>query len=650
LPIKPVYANNNTKYLNRVQDGQAMNPVAISNSDLTGYAKSENTTVQTNFELSYVPPFLKDLELKGVVAYDRRFYYGKQLQKNYYLYDYDPDTDSYLSTGFQSPSKIGNSFTNYYYTTIQAQANYKKTIAKDHNVAATLVFERKESISKYNSISKYFDFLTNDQVDYASEENATSSGNESRTRNMSYLGKVNYDYKGKYLLEFAARYDGSYRYHPDVRWGFFPVLSLGYRISEEPFFKRTLGGLISNLKIRGSIGEIGQDTGNAFQYISAFTTSGGGWYEFTDGKMTNGVSSPALVNERMTWTTNKMKDVGFDIGLFNNKLNMTFDLFRKDVEGILAYRNVTLPNTFGGTFPQENLNSTRTDGFEASFGYQNMLGDVLYNISGNFTYGRTKNMYIEHSEYTSSWNEYRNATAYRWNDISWGYNVIGQFKSEEEILNAPIQGGSNGNKYVKPGDWIYEDVDGNGVIDSNDMVPINYNSSTPKMNYGLTLGASYKGFDLSMLFQGAAQFSVRYTHAYTTMFWQEGNIPAYFMDRWHRADAYDDTSEWVAGKWPSIRLTNYVGQLYAESNAWRKSCSYIRLKNIELSYTFQQKFIKKAGLDKLRVFASAYNVFTICDSFVKAFDPESVATSNGYASGWIYPLMRTYTLGLNINF
>jgi len=170
------------------------------------------------------------------------------------------------------------------------------------------------------------------------------------------------------------------------------------------------------------------------------------------------------------------------------------------------------------------------------------------------------------------------------------------------------------------------------------------------MNYGLTLGASYKGFDINVLFQGAALFSARYDHAYTTMFWQEANLPAYFMDRWHKADPFNPDSEWISGKWPAMRTVDQAGLLYNDSDAWRVDCSYLRLKNVSIGYTIPRRFIQKAGLDNLRIFFDASNVYTWCKEFAKMFDPEKVSRAGDYDAGWNYPLMKTYNLGFNISF
>ena len=653
IPWKTVYANNQEGYYNDVRDGQSYNPVAISYSDNVGYNRWDNTAIQTDFDLSWKPKFAPGLEIKGNVAYDARFYHNKALTLKCPLYTYAEETDSYTEQYWSSKSSIGEYRSNETWLTTQLQANYKKTFAEKHNLALTYVFETRSYDESHNNTNKYYDFYTNDQVDYAGDTDMTSTGNESHTRNMSHIGRINYDYAGKYLLEVAARYDGSYRYHPNVRWGFFPVVSLGYRISEENFIKDNVNWL-SNLKIRGSYGAIGQDAGNAFQYISAFKSSGGGWAEFEDGVITEGVSNPALVNENLTWTTAYLANIGLDLGLFDSKLNFTFDAFQRDTKGILAYRNVSVPNTYGASFPQENLNSNRVHGLEFSASYQDRIGDFFYSISGNCTVSRTMNLYIERSSFLSQYSQWRNGSDYRNTNIAWIYNYIGQFTSQEQIDNYAVYGGTNGNKYVLPGDWMYEDTNDDGVIDGDDCMPISYGYSTdgsnqPVWNYGLTLSGSWRGFDINILFQGAAGFTTYHGLTYTIPFWENGNVPTWFLDCWHHEDRYDASSPWVAGEWPAIRLGSYAP--YQNSYASTMSyldCSYVRLKNVEIGYTFTQPFIKKIGLDQVRLFVSGNNLLTFCNKYVKPYDPEVMAGSAN--TGWVYPLMKTFNMGINVNF
>lgn len=648
LPTHSVFANNNPKYINRVTDGQSINPYALQQTDLTGYARLRNQIIQTSFDLVYDAPFLKGLQLKALGAYDQTHNENKYIRKDFKLYDYDPANDKYLSTKYNMPPGISN-YWNYGYTmSFQGHIRYKRTFADKHNVGAFFVYEVRDRKRSYASIAKEYDFFTNDQLDYAKQQNQVTGGNEVHERFISYIGRVNYNYLGKYLVEFTARYDGSYRYAPAERWGLFPVVSGGWRISEEPFIKDNLGW-ITNLKLRGSWGITGQDAGAPFQYIPGFTVSGGGWWEFVNGKETLGVSPPGLVNEHLTWMESKTTDLGIDVGLFKNKISFVADIYKRDRTGLLATRLVTLPNTFGGVMPQENLNSDRVKGIEFSATHHNKIGLFHYSISGNINVSRSMNLYVEEAPFQSSWDKYRRGQSGRMQGVVWMYNEIGQFQNENDVLNSPVQDGTLGNSKEMPGDFKYEDVNGDGVIDGNDIQPMIFNEH-PRTYYGMTFSCDWKGFDLNMLFQGAAGFSARYTHAYTTMFWNESNLPAYFYDRWRKADPYDMSSEWIPGKWPAARRQPDVGMMYAESNVWRRNATFLRMKNLEVGYTIPENIVKKAGIDRVRIYVSGNDLLTWTDPFLKPFDPESNTKPIGLGTGWTYPIMKRFNIGLNVNF
>jgi hypothetical protein len=168
------------------------------------------------------------------------------------------------------------------------------------------------------------------------------------------------------------------------------------------------------------------------------------------------------------------------------------------------------------------------------------------------------------------------------------------------------------------------------------------------MHYGLTLAAKYKNFDFNMLWQGSAKYSVLFTHNYATMLWNDGNMPAYFYDRWHLSDQFDPNSEWISGTWPAIRRQPDVGAMYNESSMWRRDASYARLKSLELGYTIPSRIINPYGVQNLRLFFSGYNLLTICDPFVKPFDPEKIEGS--FNAGWVYPLSKSFNAGINLTF
>ncbi|MEO6287997.1 MAG: SusC/RagA family TonB-linked outer membrane protein, partial [Dyadobacter sp.] len=250
LATERPYANDNPKYPALLSGGY--NPVALANGALTGYSDEVNKFFQSTFALTYSVPFVPGLKVKGLVAYDSNNYRNKSLSKSYNLYTYDATTDKYTAHAQRNPSRIGNNFSDNNRVTFQGQVFYNTVIAKNHNLGATLVYEQQESKNRWAGLGREYAFYTNDQIDQAGLNNQTTSGSESEYASQSLVGRLNYDFREKYLLEVAARYDGSYRYHPDRRWGLFPVVSAGWRVSEEEFMKRI--PFISTLKLRGSYG------------------------------------------------------------------------------------------------------------------------------------------------------------------------------------------------------------------------------------------------------------------------------------------------------------------------------------------------------------------------------------------------------------
>jgi TonB-linked SusC/RagA family outer membrane protein len=646
LPIESPFANGNPQYPSRVGSGQ--NPVALSNRALTGYNESTDKNIQSSVALNYEAPFLKGLSMRGMVGYDFISYLNKNLSKSYGLYDYDSEDDRYIvQKQRDGNANISNHTSDFNRLTVQAQAAYKTTINGVHNVGGVIVYEQQQTWSRWMSGRRFYDFYTTDQINFAGLNNQQVNGLEEQTARLSMVGRFNYDYKDKYLVEFSFREDGSYRYHPDSRWGFFPVGSVGWRVSDEGFLK-SASSWLSDLKLRASYGMVGEDAGHPFQYVSGFSTTGGGGYEFMDGTYTVGAASPAIVNPRLTWFTSKIADIGFNLSLWDGRFSMEFDVYQRNREGLLAYRNLSLPNTFGGTLPQENLNSDQVRGLDFVLSYRNEVNGFKYGVSGNFNYARTKNLYVERGAFLNSMDRWRSSNINRNNDVVWGFQYLGQFANQEEIITAPIQNGSLGNIRELPGDFRYKDVNGDGIVDGNDMLPTFWNG-TPKMFFGLTLNGSYKGFDFNLLFQGAAKYSVRFNEVYAEVLAFKGsNTPAYFFDRWHKADPYNLDSEWIPGTWPASRLIENVGMMYAESEVWRRDASYVRFKSAELGYTVNSPALQSIGFTNLRIFGNGLNLFTITDPFVKAFDPEKL--EGLFNAGFSYPLQRSFNFGVSANF
>ena len=643
LPTEKIYANDNTDYMAVTSFGHAL---AKSMSEISGYNNTDDRIFNGSAAIRYDFPFLEGLYAKVNYSYNFRYISNKTLNKAYNLYVYDEAADiPYTPKEMNGPSTISNDYTTSGLSTLQATLAYSHLFGGKHRTEATLVYEQTGYHSRYSRLLREYSFYTGDQVDLASENNMKTGGIENDETSMSYIGRLSYAYRDRYLVDASFRYDGSCLYSPQMRWGFFPVVSAGWRVSEENFMKRQR--VISYLKLRASYGLVGEDNGKPFQYVPGFSVTGGGGYEFTDGSWTTGAASPALVNDRLTWFTSRMADAGIDFGFLRSNLTFSVDVYKRDRSGLLGTRSLSLPNTFGASLPQENLNSDRTFGVDFTAAWSGHFGDFYYNITGNFNYARSQNLYVEESEFSSTRAKWLSGRTNRYNDVYWGYVVLGQFQTEQEILDAPVQNGARGNGKILPGDYIYKDMNEDGIINGNDMVPLFF-SGYPKLFYGLSLSGSWKGLDFSMVFHGSGFNTIRFQEMYAEVLAYNLNTPAYFYDRWHRTDIYDENSEWVPGKWPSTRLINDAGSNYNESSVWRRDVTYLRLKNLTIGYTLPQRWTAKVGISKARVYVNGNNVFTICDPFVKPFDPEkTVGTSS---MGCNYPLMQSWNFGVNISF
>lgn len=657
-PFQKPYINDDPNFPAYI--ASSSNPVALSREDLAGYQSLHTNLVQSSVNLTYNIPYITGLKAKGLVAYDFTSVSNKYLNKTIKFYTADPTTGEPVFANTAKNTDIAG-VTNFNdRLSFQAQLLYNKTIAKNHNISATILYEERKGNYSMLKAQRNYDFYTVDVINQAPTANQTTDGSESEISNISYVGRFNYDFRQKYLFEFAFRSDGTYRYSPDHRWGFFPYVSAGWRISEEKFIKDNLK-FINNLKIRGSYGKTGEDAGEPFQYVSGYRTGATTGYEFSDGVWTGNIQSPTLVNKNLTWYKASTIDLGVDLEVLNGKLGFSFDLYQRDRNGLLAYRNGSLPNTFGATLPQENLNSDRVKGVELSLSHKNTIGKFSYGINANLNISQSMLLYIEQAAFQSSYSKWKNDNSYRNSNIIWGYEIIGQFENWDQIRNYPVyMDAAAGNSKQLPGDPIYRDVNGDGVITSLDAVPMfrsgqtsnggsaNYSSGQPPLQYGITMNASWKGFDVNLLFQGAANYTIKLNEAWATPFYAQLNAPNYMLDRWHLEDPFDKNSQWIEGTLPATRDINSASSVHMENSIWRRNASYLRIKNLELGYTIPQASLRKLKISALRFYINGSNLYTFCDKLLRQFDPER--GEGPYGAEYDYPLTQSYNVGLNLTF
>jgi TonB-linked SusC/RagA family outer membrane protein len=476
------------------------------------------------------------------------------------------------------------------------------------------------------------------------------------TRRMSFAGRVNYDFDQKYLLEFLGRYDGSYLYAPERRWGFFPGVTAGWRITQEPFLYDRFSWL-NELKLRASWGQTGREQGiNPWGYL------GGGTYGASSGAAGAANTLPGgsvfdtglvpslrprgLPVTGLSWVTSTMQNVGFDYIVFNNRLAGEVDFFERKLTGLPASRyDVLLPIEVGYSLPNENLEAMSTRGFEGIIRYNSGFRGVNYSLAPNFTVSRTKITERYKPRFGNSWDRYRNGDVSRWEGVNFGYRVLGQFQTVEEIENYKIDVDNQGNRQLLPGDLIYEDTNGDGIINVMDMRPIGFPTNEPPvLSFGLTSSASYRGISLAADFAGGALYSHNRGAETKNMFQGGHNAQKYFMDRWHRVDPFNPQSEWQPGKYPPFRQGGTWSSFNKNDDFWRTNVRFVRLRRIELGYSVPDNLAGHVGLSGLRVYSSATNPYSWDNTAHYGIDPETVQ-----GTALTYPTISVVNIGFSAN-
>ncbi|GBU07720.1 SusC/RagA family TonB-linked outer membrane protein [Bacteroidales bacterium] len=641
-PNLPIYANTTAPYWQAT--GDRSNPVQTSRVDEIGYDNRDRREFNGSIAFNWEVPWMQGLSAKALLAYDYNNLYSKKWFKEYYEYTYNSGTDTYNKSSRQALSELTTKAENSFTPTQQYSLNYKNTFEK-HDVGALLLWEMYSYRKDWVEAFRQFDVSAIDQINAGNNANKNNSGSADVAAHQGLVGRINYAYASKYLAEISFRYDGSYKFAEEKRWGFFPAISLGWRISEESFLSDNID-LVDNLKIRGSYGKVG-DEGDfaAFQYLRGYKYPDGS-YVLGDGGLSTGASDNGLPNLDLTWYESTTANIGFEFSALNGLISAEFDYFERRRDGLLANRLLTLPTTFGQSLPQENLNSDKTRGFEIVVGHRNKIGDVTYDIKANFTTTREFNRYVERSMSTNMYDNWRNNTNDRYKKMSWGKRAVGQFQSYEEILNSPIQDG-NGNKSLMPGDLKFQDWNNDGIIDGKDDQVIGH-GDVPSMYYGLNMSADWKGIDATLFFQGAAGHEVFTGGDFMSPFIQQGlgNGVNMWLDRWHREDPTDLFSKWIPGEMPALRPTGYVAN--STNNTWTmQKANYLRLKSIEIGYTIPKSYLHRLGVENLRVYINSFNplTFTSRKGVMKFMDPENNDSHMRY-----YPQMKSYNFGVNLTF
>ena len=616
-----------------IADGD--NPVVITTNQ-SGYDRYNSFSLSSAAKLDITIPWVKGLSLSGNAAYDRSILSRKLWRTPWYIYNWDKvsyDANGLpllagAKKGVEDP-ELTQRMEDENVLTLNALINYNTSINNTHNIKVLFGMERRSGgTMEFEAFRKYFVSDAIDELFAGGDAEKTNTGRSSLHARLNYFGRANYDYLGKYLFEFVWRYDGSCIFHKDSRFGFFPGVSLGWRISEESFWKDNLP-IFNNFKVRGSWGQTGNDRIDPYQYLASFgfLTAAREVYTFNYNAEKKVLNELRIPNSGVTWEVANQSNIGFEGQMLNGKISFEADYFYNVRDNILWTRNASVPSSTGLTLPRENIGKVSNRGLEFVVSYSDRIGDFQYEARVNI--GTNKNR-IEFWDETPGVPDYQKSTGYPMpTDINTYsnnlyYKAIGIFKDQAAVDAYPHWAGA------RPGDVIFEDVNGDGKIDGLDRVRI-YKSEIPTHTGGLNLDLSYKNVYLTAFFQWATG-AVRYD--YYEMQGETGNFLVRDVEgRWTESNP-NATKPRIWNRYAEYWRNN-------RNTYWVQDSDYLRLKNLEIGYNLPASITSKLNTDGIRIFFNGMNLLTFTK--IKDFDPETTSAT-------AYPLNKIFNLGININF
>lgn len=562
--------------------------------------------------------------------------------RKYSLYKFDPKSFTVTETIAQGipESNFNKSNSLGWSMTIRPQINYEREFGK-HSVSALFFFERRKSYDDTMTGYKtgyYADFPIDLSMGLVNQSPYTT-GSHSYTGSAGFAGRISYAYDKKYLLEVTMRADGSYKFAPKNRWGYFPSVAVGWVMSEEAFFKRALPK-IEYFKLRASYGVLGSDDTSPYLYMQSFFSTAPGFTCMIGGQPQSAYYTGGYIHDNLTWSRTHTYNFGMELRAFQGKLGIEFDWFYKLTSRILeSDSGGTYAPSLGGNNPAW-LNSGRVDnrGFELTLRHANSFRNGWsYALTGNLSWARnrvlSRRIADDHPSYRAILGEPIGSI--------YGFQALGLFQTQEQVDNYPTAPSG----WAGLGEIMYKDIDGDGKIDrDHDYVKIG-RSTTPEMSFSLNMDVAWKDISLSVLWQGVAlcdyQLSGLYGNGhtdntmYTRPFYGDGNAAYYLVENSWRPDHTN-------AEYPRLHAITNSNNANA-STWWIRNGAYLRLKDVRLSYALPKKLLSKIGIERTSIYVAGTNLLTF--SAFKYIDPENPGINNGY-----YPQQRTYSIGLNLTF
>ena len=615
------------------------NPVVIG-TNATGYNKDKRDYIQTNGKIEFKIPGVEGLKLTGTAALDKYIRNNKNWQTPWYLYSWNgssfeadgktPLLSKELRSNF-TDARLSQGTENSLNINLTTQLNYDKTFG-DHTVNFLAGIQKETATGEnMNAFRRYFISSSLDQLFAGGDQEKNNGGGAFNRARLSYYGRVGYNFQEKYLAEFLWRYDGSYTFPEHSRFGFFPGVTVGWRVSQEDFFKDAVP-FIDNMKIRASWGQMGAEpylNGNLaeYQFLSTYGFSS----YIINNVITRSLYETRLPNPNFTWEVGNNSNVGLDLAFLKNRLSVELDYFINKRSGALIPNVGQVPSTAGLVLPPENLGELENRGGEFNVRYNSSAGDVRFSVGANGGY--TKNKIVKWTE-PAGVPEWQRSTGRRLGTNGPGYLAYqfdGVFMDQAEIDKNTLDYSAVAGR-LEPGDMKVKDYNNDGKINGDDMVRMN-KTRDPYFTYGFSGNADYKNFDFSILFQGAAGGIQPLSYGSSG---DIGNYLQYFYNNhWSVANPNPNHPRIVSrnNRW-------FANQSY---DYWLKSNNYLRLKNVELGYTLGLGNATNNLISNVRVFANGLNLITW--DKLKVWDPESAASE-----GVQYPQSRIINIGATVTF
>jgi len=607
-----------------------------TNSKLSGYNNRDNQSIRGTINMNYVFDKIKGLSAKAFFNYNKGYNLNKQLARTvpYYTYDYGAGQLNLVGT-WNALSRLEQYFNQSRIITGQLSLRYEKTIRENHHLNALILYEGIDE--GYYNFGGGRQKLISDKIEQLFSGDVSTSainGSASEGGRVSYVSRINYDYKSKYFLEGIFRADASAKFPPEGRWGYFPGISAGWRLSEEAFIKSKFSN-IDNLKLRLSYGQSGNDAVANFAYLSAYKS---GVPVVLNLNQQNGMISTGIANPTLSWEEITLYNVGLDFSMYKNKLFAEMDVFYRKRDGIPATRVDVLPNTFGSPLPPENINSMDDRGFELVLGSAGSTDKNLkYNIKGNVSWSRTKWIHYEEPEYTDPDQKRIQTRSGTWTDVRFGYVSDGLFTSQEEINALGFDQDLKGNTTLRMGDIKYVDTNKDGILDWKDQVKIGQ-GTVPHWFFGFNIDLNYKNFDCTSLIQGA------FGYYNDVELWSNLGIKSATVYDLRWTEKNNDRNAFI----PRLGGAS-TNSLF--SDFYFRKAGYVRLKTMSVGYNLPESALRKTGIKKVRIYAAGTNLLTYNRLRKYELDPEAPSHSTyiyGLSTGKYYPQQRTISLGINI--